>query len=151
MIADWTGVVWKKLPWIVRSKIVRLTQAKFTVSAAAVVRNSRGEILLLDHIIRPKYGWGLPGGFIERGEQPDAGIRREIREETGIELNNLRMFRVRTIGTHIEVLFTAETDGTPDVRSGEIRDLGWFSRGAMPDKMNPAQRALIDQVLSGDV
>jgi 8-oxo-dGTP diphosphatase len=151
MIADCAGFVWKKLPWGFRSMIVRLTQTKFTVSAAAVVTNGRGEVLLLNHVIRPKYGWGLPGGFIERGEQPEAGIRREIREETGIELNNLQMFRVRTLGTHIEVLFTAETDGTPEIISREIKDIGWFARGAMPDKMNPAQNALIEQVLSGDV
>lgn len=151
MIAGWTGVVWKKLPWIVRSKIIRITQAKFTVSAAAIITNGRGEVLLLNHVIRPKSGWGLPGGFIERGEQPDEGIRREIREETGIEMSALRMFRVRTLGTHIEVLFTAEAEGTPEVKSREIRELGWFESGRMPEKMNAAQKALIREVLDKDV
>ena len=151
MIADWTGLVWKKLPWIFRSKIIRITQAKFTVSAAAIITNGRGEVLLLNHVIRPKSGWGLPGGFIEHGEHPDEGIRREIREETGIEMSALRMFRVRTLGTHIEVLFTAEAEGTPEVKSREIRELGWFASGRMPEKMNAAQKALIREVLDKDV
>ena len=151
MIANWAGIVWKKLPWSFRSKIIRITQAKFTVSAAAVITNGQGEVLLLNHVLRPSFGWGLPGGFIEHGEQPDDGIRREIREETGIEMNNLRMLRVRTLGTHVEILFTAETVGTPEVKSREIKELGWFDIGVMPEKMNSAQKFLIEQVLNGDV
>ncbi|MGB7209111.1 MAG: NUDIX domain-containing protein [Pyrinomonadaceae bacterium] len=151
MIANWAGIVWKKLPWSFRSKIIRITQAKFTVSAAAVITNGQGEVLLLNHVLRPKSGWGLPGGFIEHGEQPDDGIRREIREETGIEMNNLRMLRVRTLGTHVEILFTAETVETPEVKSREIKDLGWFGSDRMPEKMNAAQKVLIEQVLNGSV
>ncbi len=151
MITNWVGVVWKKMPWIVRSRIIRITQAKFTVSAAAIITNDQGEVLLLNHVIRPKSGWGLPGGFIEHGEQPDEGIRREIKEETGIEMNDLQMFRVRTIGMHIEILFKASASGAPKVMSREIKELGWFASGRMPEKMNAGQKALIEQVLAGDV
>ena len=151
MITDWAGVVWKKLPWIVRAKIIRVTQPKFTVSAAAIITNGRGEVLLLNHVIRPKSGWGLPGGFLEHCEHADDGIRREIFEETGIKVNNLRMFRVRTLGTHIEILFTAKTSGTPEVKSREIKELAWFADGSLPEKMNSAQKALIEKVLAGQV
>lgn len=151
MITNLAGVVWKKLPWIVRWRIIRITQSKFTVSAAAIITNSEHEVLLLNHVIRPRSGWGLPGGFLKHGEQPDHGIRREIKEETGIEMNNLRMFRVRTLGTHVEILFTADTIGTPKVKSREIKELGWFAGGKMPEKMNSAQKFLIEQVLNGDV
>lgn len=151
MITDLAGVVWKKLPWIARSWIVRVTQAKFTVSAAVIITNTQGEVLVLDHLIRPNSGWGIPGGFMMHGEQPEEGIRREIREETGIELNNLRMFRVRTLGTHLEILFTARFDGRPEIKSSEIKGFGWFARGKMPEKMNAAQKALIEEILNGDV
>ena len=109
------------------------------------------EILLLNHVIRPKSGWGLPGGFLEHGEQADEGIRREVNEETGIKMNNLQMFRVRTLGTHMEILFTADTTGQPEVKSREIKELAWFASDSLPEKMNPAEKALIKKVLAEQV
>ena len=130
-------------------KIIRATQQKFTVSAAAIITNDNGEVLLLNHVLRPFSGWGLPGGFLGAGEQPEEAIRREIREETGIELERLRMFRIRTLERHVEILFVAIADGEPAVKSREILELGWFAVGAMPAGLPRAQAALIKVVLSG--
>lgn len=138
------------MPWFVRRTIVRATQAGFTVSAAVIVTNEAGLVLLLDHTIRPNSGWGLPGGFLEHGEQPDEGIRREIKEETGLDLFDLKMFRVRTAGSHIEMMFRARTAGTPTINTYEIKDLGWFSRDDMPEKLNSGQKALIRTVLDAE-
>ena len=88
---------------------------------------------------------------MEHGEQPAEGIKREIREETGLELKNLRLFRVRTLGRHLELLYSAEAVGTPRVLSREITELAWFSSGRMPEKMNASQKGLIEQVLKGEV
>jgi hypothetical protein len=64
------GIVWKALPPWLRLKIIRTTQQKFTVSAAAVIVNAEGKVLLLNHLLRPFSGWGLPGGFLTSAEQP---------------------------------------------------------------------------------
>src|SRR5688572_25621583 len=114
------GPLWLRLPPWARMFFIRRTQPTFTVSAAAVVLNGKGEVLLLNHILRPGGGWGLPGGFLDAGEQPDDALRRELMEETGIELSELKMFRVRTLGRHIEILFSARTDSDPEVKSREI-------------------------------
>lgn len=148
MLAEIAGVVWKKIPWSLRRLIVRVTQAKFTVSAAVIVTNGAGEVLLLDHRIRPSSGWGIPGGFLEHGEQPESGVRREVGEEIGLELSGLRMLRVRTLGSHIEILFRAFSDGVPEVKSPEIKGFGWFPASAMPEGMHAGQRALVERVLS---
>lgn len=125
-----------------------MTQSKFTVSAAAVITNDEGQVLLLDHLIRPKSGWGLPGGFLDRSEQPDDAVRREIREETGLELYNLKMLRVRTVGTHVEIIFRARSNDTPEVKSREIKGFGWFEPSKLPERMSLAQKRLIESVLS---
>ena len=54
------------------------------VAVAAVVRNDRGEILLIE---RTDNGlWALPGGAQEIGESVKDAVRREVREETAIEV-----------------------------------------------------------------
>lgn len=148
MITDLAGVVWKKIPWGVRRFLVRATQDTFTVSVAAVVLNASGEVLLLDHLIRPNSGWGVPGGFLDRGEQPEDGVRREVREETGLELSDLELLRVRAVGGHVEVLFKALSAGKAEVKSREIKSLGWFDADSLPAAMEHGQRQLVAAVLA---
>ena len=105
---------------------------------------------MLNHVLRPYSGWGLPGGFIDRGEQPENAIRREIREETGIELDDLRMLEVRVLGAHVEMLFAATSTGQPAVRSREIIGLGWFDVDAVPEDFSHSQHHLIRKVLNGE-
>lgn len=149
MIRERIGFAWKILPPWLRLKIIRTTQQKFTVSAAAIITNDNGEVLLLNHVLRPFSGWGLPGGFLGAGEQPEEAIRREIREETGIELERLRLFRIRTLRRHVEMMFVATADGEPTVRSREILELGWFQIDQLPEGTPRAQAELIMEVVSG--
>ena len=147
MLRKQIGFAWKILPSWVRLKIIRVTQQKFTVSAAAVITNGEGKVLLLNHVLRPLSGWGLPGGFLTAGEQPEEAIRREIREETGLELDNVHMFRVRALGSHVEMLFRADTAGEARVLSNEILDLGWFKIDELPKDLPKSQKNVIKQLL----
>lgn len=138
------------MPRGLRLAVARVTQTKFTVSAAGVIINDKGEVLLLNHILRPKSGWGVPGGFVAGGEQPEAALRREIQEETGLELKNVRIYRLRTRLRHIEMFFLAEGVGTASVRSREISDLGWFALDKIPAEMSLDQQFLIRKALGAD-
>lgn len=53
------------------------------VSCAALVTNEKGEILLVKS---PWRGWEYPGGLIEPGETFQEALRREVREEAGVEI-----------------------------------------------------------------
>jgi len=53
------------------------------VSAAAMVTNDKGEILLVKS---PWRGWEYPGGLLEPGETFQQALRREVREEAGVEI-----------------------------------------------------------------
>ncbi|MCD9189346.1 MAG: NUDIX hydrolase [Pyrinomonadaceae bacterium] len=151
MLKKLVGFVWNITPYFARMQAIRLTQAKFTVSVAAVIFDKDNKVLLLDHVLRPKWSWAIPGGFIERGEQPETAIRREIKEETGLELENVQMFRVRTINRHVEILFRATAKGEIRIKTNEIADAGWFELDNLPEKMSRVQRTLIEQVLKNEV
>lgn len=53
------------------------------VSVAALVTNDKGEILLINS---PWRGWEYPGGLIEPGETFQEALKREVREEAGVEI-----------------------------------------------------------------
>jgi ADP-ribose pyrophosphatase YjhB (NUDIX family) len=143
--------VWLALPWFVRRFFIRLSHGTFTVSAAAVVLNAERKVLVLRHLLRPDDGWGLPGGFIDAREQPADAIRRELMEETGIELEELRLLRVRTIGRHIEMLFAARSNDDARIMSQEIAELGWYTFEELPDQLPKDQLGVAQAVLKGEI
>lgn len=142
--------IWQKMPHGLRLRIIRATQKKFTASAAAIIVNERQEILLLEHAIRAGAGWGIPGGFLEYGEQAEEAVRRELLEETALELENVELFRVRIINRHIEFLFRADANGVAEIKSREIKSIGWFGADELPEQMPLAQRSIIRKVLIGE-
>lgn len=150
MIKKIIGKIWRKTPAIIRTKLVRATQKKFTVSVGAVVTNEKNEVLLLNHVFRPASGWGIPGGFIEHDEQIIDAIKRELLEETNLELENVEIYQVQIINRHVEFLVRARAKGRAEVKSLEIRELGWFKLNALPEKMSRVQKQIIREVLSNE-
>lgn len=141
---------WKLLPAAARKRIVRLTQPRFTASAAAVVVDREGKVLLLEHLLRPYSGWGFPGGFIDRGETPEAAVIREVREETGIEITDVRLIEVRTVDRHLEFIYSARGEGPGEILSSEILDLRWYTAEEVPAGLTRRERRILEQVLAGE-
>lgn len=57
---------------------------KHIVAVSGLIRNSSGQVLLLES---PKRGWEIPGGQVEEGESLIQALEREMMEETGITVN----------------------------------------------------------------
>ena len=66
------------------------------VGGKTVVFNTEGKILVMKRsqkCTRPG-GWDFPGGGLNRGEDPYEGAKREIKEETGLEVANIKPVEV---------------------------------------------------------
>ena len=91
----------------------------------ALVCPRNNEILLVKRAASPGRGlWGLPGGFIERGESPECASKRELKEETMLGGN-----AVTTLGTcsHYNTIFgdilliglETQIDNWSDMQAGD--------------------------------
>jgi ADP-ribose pyrophosphatase YjhB (NUDIX family) len=150
MLHDLLGAIWRRVPKTLRRWTVRLSHPRFAVTAGAIVTDQRGRVLLLKHRFRPGAGWGMPGGFIEEGEQPEDALRRELREEIGLEVEQLRLFTTRSFknAKQVEIVFIARAVGDPAQLSFEIQKAVWFLPGEFPEGLPEDQAEMIKRALT---
>jgi 8-oxo-dGTP diphosphatase len=150
MLKDVMGAIWRRTPRKLKTWVVRFTEPRFTVTAGAIVSDDAGRVLLLRHRFRPGSGWGMPGGFIEYGEQPEAALRRELREEVGLEIQDVKVFTSRAFKKpkQIEIVFRCRALGEIERLSFEIKKAAWFYKHELPKELPPDQTQLIKLALA---
>jgi 8-oxo-dGTP pyrophosphatase MutT (NUDIX family)/N-acetylglutamate synthase-like GNAT family acetyltransferase len=110
----------------------------------AVVRNSRGEVLLARRADNGQ--WALVSGILEPGEQPAVGLCREIEEETGVVARIDDLTGVWTLppqqypngdrAQYLDLCFTAtHLSGEARVNDDESLDVRWFALDDLPEMM----------------
>src|ERR1051326_8841721 len=80
--------IWRDVPfpnWL-RHVFLRILNPSFIVGAMALIQDDAGRILVVEHTYRRRIPWGLPGGWLKRAESPEAGLAREVYEETGLNV-----------------------------------------------------------------
>jgi 8-oxo-dGTP pyrophosphatase MutT (NUDIX family) len=134
--------VFYRLPFRWRRRIVRLIQPGYTIGAVTIVRDADapppGRILLLRQ--PPGTGWSIPGGLMDRGEQPIQCAARELAEETGIRVpvEALRAAVpnaiVHTNGQWVDVVFETEVPATEEFKldTDEVFEAAWHRLDALP-------------------
>ncbi|PYS22322.1 MAG: hypothetical protein DMF72_14235 [Acidobacteria bacterium] len=149
MFTNILGAIWKYMPGIIRRRMVRMGQSRFTVTTGGMLFDEAGRILLLEHVFRPDSGWGIPGGFLSRSEQPQDGLRRELREEISIEIDEVEFLFARTLPRlrQVEIYFRARVIGDPKPSSFEIKKAQWFTLNELPEELSNDQRRLIQRAV----
>jgi len=121
------------------------------ISPAMMVLVKRGEaILLARNIAAPPGRMSALAGFLEAGESVEEAIHREVREEVGVEVKDLRYFASQpwAFPHSLMLAFTAEYAGGELVLdTSEIVEAAWFGPGDPLPQLSPRQsisRALIE-------
>ncbi|MEU5554241.1 NUDIX domain-containing protein [Micromonospora sp. NPDC047793] len=127
-------------------------------SVVAAVRNQRGELLMIHRTDNNL--WALPGGGHDVGESISDAVVREVREETGIEVEVMSIVGIYTNPRHVmayddgevrqqfSICFTARPVGGQLATSTESRDVRWVNPADLGQlDIHPSMRLRIDHAL----
>lgn len=109
-----------------------------SVSVAGIVVNSAGQVLVIQR--RDNGHWEPPGGVLELDEQFEEGVRREVMEETGMNVRVERLtgvYKNLTIGV-VALVFRCVPLDTADPDSIEAVAVRWANLDEIPKLMTPA-------------
>lgn len=108
------------------------------ISPAVIVGVTDGDrILMTRYAGRPYRGHALIAGFCEIGETGEDTVRREVMEEAGISVKNIRYYKSQPWGFESDLLigYFCELDGDPSITmdTGELASAEWVSRAEITD------------------
>jgi 8-oxo-dGTP diphosphatase len=137
--------LWRDVPfpgWL-RQVFLRVLNPSFMVGAAALIQDDTGQLLLLEHTYRRDLPWGLPGGWLKHAESPEAGLAREVFEETGLRVRVDQLLVASFWGAgQLDLLFRCTILGGAWQTSDETCGHRWVAPDALPQLL-PNQRALL--------
>lgn len=117
---------------------MRAIQPKFSAGAVGVLFDASGSrVFLVEHIFHPAHPWGLPGGWVDRAENPAQTVEREFHEETSLTVRArqpLLVVQSALYRRHMDVVFLCETVGpdNPVRLSHELLDWAWVPVTTLP-------------------
>ncbi len=124
------------------------------LAAATVLTDDAGRVLLVRHTYG-RLNWEIPGGLAMPGETLDETARRELLEETGLEVGTLRLAGLylepgHDLGTMLHGAFLAKLPSGAAARptSDEIDEVGWFHPTTLPGPISDFTERRIAEALA---
>lgn len=138
--------------WI-QWRILWLVHDKFIIGVAGVIVDEQQRVLLLKHRYRsPEMMWGLPSGYANRGETLEETLMREVREETGFEIDITSLLKIKSgFRLRFEAYFLARwRGGELKLDGNEVLDAQFFEPEQLPAGLPRMHLNLIRQLFQPD-
>ncbi len=130
----------------------------FQIYARGLIFNSQNEVLLIKKRTDQKYApgkWIFPGGTVEWGEDADAALARELKEEIDADVCQFKMIGTRKIITgeiHWQgIYYHVRVSNLSDLKNCEPHKhevIAWFHTDRLPSDMDEIDRAHLGAALS---
>lgn len=128
------------------------------IAPAVIIAVTDGDKLLLTRYRGRAYtGYALLAGFIEIGETPEQTVEREVMEEVGLKVKNIRFCGTQPWGIDGDLLlgYFCDVDGDPTIvlDEEELKVGGWVARDDVPEPVNMLSLTMdmIERFRTGDV
>jgi 8-oxo-dGTP diphosphatase len=113
------------------------------VGAMALIQDDQGRVLVLEHTYRREVPWGLPGGWLKHAESPEAGLAREVFEETGLRVRVDGLLAADFWGSsQLDLMYRCTVQSGSYQSSDETAQHRWVSVDQLPELL-PNQLALL--------
>ena len=106
------------------------------VSVGAIIKNEDNKILMLDRAYFP-FGWACPAGHVDKNEDPEQALKREIKEETNLDIKTYKLLIhefvewnkcIKGVKGHDWYVYEiGEWQGKIKQNKREVKEINWFS------------------------
>lgn len=126
------------------------------IAIIVLIKREPGELLLVRAKNFKGHYMGLVAGFVETGETLEQAVEREVSEETGLKIQNLKYFKsqIWPFPSNLMAAFVADYhSGTLRLQQSELADGGWFTRDTLPPLPDQASiaRQMIEEWRKGNI
>jgi mutator protein MutT len=138
--------------------VMKIGKDYIGIAVGVLILNGKGEVLLNKrtmNVRNAKGKWEAIGGGVDFGETREAAIKREVKEELGVEIKILKEFQtVDQILTDekqhwISTCYIAEIKGKkePEIREPKYtEEIGWFALDKLPRPLSPVTISTIKEL-----
>jgi ADP-ribose pyrophosphatase YjhB (NUDIX family) len=141
--------IWGWFPLWLQTFLYRIIRPRFRVAVAALIFDEQNRILLCEHTYRKSLPWGIPAGGLEHGEEPEEGIKRELKEETGFEIQVERLLYAESAKEfhHISLVYLCKVLGGSFTSNIEVSRVQFYPLDQLPELL-PKERQLLEKMIA---
>lgn len=124
----------RRLPRRTKIFLDHIVARHFLIGMIAIVVNDAGDVLIVKHTYRPSLPWGFPSGWLKRDESPPEAMAREVKEETGFNVNFVKVLATKTgiSPLRLDVWLLYAAAGGDFRPSSEVTEYRWIQPDSAP-------------------